>query len=281
LDSRSQSSLTVATKRTRSSSCESLARSTALYWLESLHSLHETHKKIIDWFFGEYWYPWYFLVVPFVLSFVFISVGSLTSYFIVLYGLKFNEQTKGDQFSKSNALSMVEDIFIKSPGQLLFKIILYAALLSVLEHIFFPVRRLSAKQLRQIKKQEEEANEYISDFVARIIHNVNRKHDEARTVNIVSPTANATTGYEQLRRQSYALTYHGPSCTDAYKSMVSSWMNDIDAAREAVVASSCLETPVAQSIPVRPPVPSLCTPDPKPPTTPKALSFHRSFRSLS
>ena len=94
-----------------------------------------------------------------------------------MYGLKFDAQTAGDQFDKSNLLSMAEDILLKTPGRILFNVVLYVALLALLERIFFPHSQRLTEEMR--RQQERDDREYIGNFVENVFACIVRRHQLA------------------------------------------------------------------------------------------------------
>ncbi|KAL0491815.1 NHL repeat-containing protein [Acrasis kona] len=108
-------------------------------------------KKIISFFKGAHWFPWYINIFTYILCLGYIGV---CSYFLVVYGVKFGKES--NLWLASCGISLVQDVFLNSPVGFVIKAIVLVMVLEFLEALFF---RSSASVY--VGKSTEEKDELV------------------------------------------------------------------------------------------------------------------------
>ncbi len=88
--------------------------------------------KIKTFFIGTTLFPWWFIICIYLLCHIYIAVAT---YFLIIYGVKFD--TRANSWLQACAVSVVQDLFINSPGGFIARTILLVLVLEFLEAVFF------------------------------------------------------------------------------------------------------------------------------------------------
>ncbi|KAL0483497.1 hypothetical protein AKO1_014503 [Acrasis kona] len=124
---------------------------------ESTSTAAKILKKVKGFFLNESWFPWWIIFAVYALCYAYLIVAS---YFLIIYGVKFD--TQGNSWLASCGISLVQDIFLNAPVSFLVQAIILVLILEFLESLFFriPQRRTKTEEVKSVKDTLSPGDDY-------------------------------------------------------------------------------------------------------------------------